>query len=60
MPSYWSGYNIHARRKIRLLARLQDYRRQLTLRRLPRLAPLPGGNTPSSNRGAYIDRGGDY
>jgi hypothetical protein len=31
-----------------------------TLRRLPRLASLPGGNTLSSNRGAYSNRGGEY
>jgi hypothetical protein len=47
-PGLRAGYNIHARRKIRLLARPQDRgpdKRRLTLRRLPRLALVPGGNT---------------
>jgi hypothetical protein len=62
-PRYRLGHNIISRRKIRLLARLQarrPNRQQLTLRRLPRLTPLPGGNPASSNRGAYVNRGGDY
>jgi hypothetical protein len=61
--SYRPGYNIYTRREIRLLARLQAYRpdrREVTLRRLPRLASLPGGNTTSSSRGAHFNRGGDY
>jgi hypothetical protein len=63
MTSHQPGYNIYTRRQIRLLARPQAYRpdrRELTLRRLPRLASLPGGNTPTSNRGAYSNRGGEY
>jgi hypothetical protein len=43
-----AGYNIHPCRKIRLLARSQARRpdkRGLMLRRLPRLAPVPEGNT---------------
>jgi hypothetical protein len=46
-----------------LLARPQACRpdrQELMLRRLPRLASLPGGNTTSSNRGAHSNRGGDY
>jgi hypothetical protein len=61
--SHRSGYNIHACREIHLLARPQACwldRRQLALHRLPQLASLPGGNTPSSNKGAYMNRGGDY
>jgi hypothetical protein len=49
--------------KIRLLARPQAYRpdrREFTIPRLPRLASLPGGNTPSSNKGAYSNRDGEY
>jgi hypothetical protein len=45
-----AGYNIHTRRQIRLLARPQACRPdkwRLTLRRLHRLATVPGGNTPS-------------
>jgi hypothetical protein len=60
---YRPGYNIYTHREIRLLARPQACRpdrRELTLRRLPRLAPLPGGNTISSSRGANSNRGGDY
>jgi hypothetical protein len=48
------GYNIYTRRQIRLLAKPQACRpdrQELTLRRLPRLASLPGGNTLRSNRG---------
>jgi hypothetical protein len=44
-----------------LLARLQACspdRRELTLRCLPRLASLPGGNTTSSSEGAHFNRGG--
>jgi hypothetical protein len=55
--SRWTGYNIHTWREIRLLARPQACRfdkRQLTLCRLSRCASLPGRNTPSSNRGAYM------
>jgi hypothetical protein len=54
------GYNIHTRRKICLLARLQACRpdrRQLTLRRLPRLTSLPGGNTTRSSWGEHSHRG---
>jgi hypothetical protein len=57
------GYNIYTNQQIRLLARPQADRsdkRKLMLRRLPRLASLPGGNTPSSNRGAHSNRGGEY
>jgi hypothetical protein len=46
------GYNIYTRRQIRLLARPQARildRQELTLRRLPRLTAVPGGNTASSN-----------
>jgi hypothetical protein len=45
---FWAGYNVHTRREIRLLTRPQARRPdrwELTLRRLPRLASLPGGNT---------------
>jgi hypothetical protein len=44
--------NIYTHREIRLLARPQARgpdRREVTLRRLPRLTPLPGGNTTSSS-----------
>jgi hypothetical protein len=61
--SYWPGYNIYTRREIRLLARPQANRtdrRELTLRRLPRLAPFPGGNTIIYSRGAHSNRSGDY
>jgi hypothetical protein len=47
-----TGYNIYTRREIRLLARPQARRPdrlELTPRRLPRLASLPGGNTASSS-----------
>jgi hypothetical protein len=49
------GYNIYTRQKICLLARPQACRldrRELTLRRLPRLTSLPGGNTACSSWGA--------
>jgi hypothetical protein len=49
---FWAGYNIHTCREIRLLARPQARRLdrwELTLRRLPRLASLPGGNTTRSS-----------
>jgi hypothetical protein len=58
--SFRPGYNIHTRREIRLLARPQARRpdrRELTLRRLPRLTSLPGGNTACSRWGAHSDRG---
>jgi hypothetical protein len=45
-------YNIYTRRQIGLLARPQARRpdrRELTLRRLPRLTSLPGENPTSSN-----------
>jgi hypothetical protein len=45
---FWAGYNVHTRREIRLLTRPQARRPdrwELTLRRLPRLASHPGGNT---------------
>jgi hypothetical protein len=61
--SYRSGYNIHTRREIRLLARLQACRpdrQELTLCRLPRLTSLPGGNTTSSGRRAHSNKGSDY
>jgi hypothetical protein len=61
--SYRLGYNIYTRREIRLLARPQARRpdrRELTLRRLPRLESLPGGHTTSSSRRAHSNRGGDY
>jgi hypothetical protein len=61
--SYWSDYYIYTRREIHLLVRLQAHRpkrRELTLRRLPRLASLPGENTTSSSGGAHSNRGGDY
>jgi hypothetical protein len=63
MAGYQPGYNIYARREIRLLARPQACRpdrRELTLHRLPLLASLPGGNTTSSSGGAHSNRGGDY
>jgi hypothetical protein len=44
----WAGYNVHTCWKIRLLARPQAHgpdKWRLTLRRLPRLAPVPRGNT---------------
>jgi hypothetical protein len=53
---FWVSYNIHTRREIRLLARPQARRpdkRGLTLRRLPRLAPVPGGNTTRSSSLVY-------
>jgi hypothetical protein len=62
-PATGLVYNIYTRREIRLLARPQACRpdrRGLTLRRLPRLASLPGGNTTGSSRGAHSNRGGDY
>jgi hypothetical protein len=34
-------------------------RRELTLRRLPRLTSLPGGNTACSSWGAHSNRGGN-
>jgi hypothetical protein len=46
------GYNIYTHRQIRLLARPQACKpdkRELTLRRLPRLTSLPGGNSASSS-----------
>jgi hypothetical protein len=61
--SYRPGYNIYTRREIRLLARPQACRpdrRELTLRRLPRLTSLPGGNTIISSRGVHSNRGGNY
>jgi hypothetical protein len=61
--SYRPGYNIYTRREIRVLTRPQACRpdrRELTLRRLPRLTSLPGGNTIISSRGAHSNRGGDY
>jgi hypothetical protein len=57
------AYNIFTHRQIRLLARPQAYipdRWELALRHLPRLTSLPRGNTPSSNGGAYSNRGSDY
>jgi hypothetical protein len=57
-----AGYNIYTRREIRLLARPQACRldrRELTLRRLPRLTSLPGGNTACSSWGAHSYRGGN-
>jgi hypothetical protein len=61
--SYRPGYNIYTRQEIRLLPRPQACRpdrRELTLRRLPRLASLLGGNTTISSRGAHSNKGGDY
>jgi hypothetical protein len=60
--SFQPGYNIYTRREICLLARPQARRpdrRELTLRRLPRLTSLPGGNTACSSWGAHSDRGGN-
>jgi hypothetical protein len=60
--SFRPGYNIYTRREICLLARLQAHRldrRELTLRRLPRLTSLPGGNTACSSWGAHSYRGGN-
>jgi hypothetical protein len=51
-PASRPGYNIYTRREIRLLARPEARRPdrwELTLRRLPRLTSLPGGNTASSS-----------
>jgi hypothetical protein len=56
------GYNIYTRREICLLAIPQARRldrRELTLRRLPRLTSLPGGNTACSSWGAHSNRGGN-
>jgi hypothetical protein len=61
--SYRPGYNIYTCREIRLLARPQGCRpdrRELTLRRLPRLASLPGGSAIISSGGAHSNKGGDY
>jgi hypothetical protein len=49
----WASHNIHTCREIRLLARSQACgpdKWRLTLRRLPRLAPVPGGNTTCPSR----------
>jgi hypothetical protein len=51
-----AGYNVHTCREIRLLARTQARRPdkwRLTLRRLPRLASFPEGNTACSSRGVH-------
>jgi hypothetical protein len=65
-PPVWTsfrpGYNIYTRREIRLLARPQARRpdrRELALRRLPRLTSLPRGNTARPSWGAHSDRGGN-
>jgi hypothetical protein len=61
--SHRPGYNIYTCRQIRLLAgplACRPDKRELVLHCLPRLTSLAGGNTPSSNRGAYSNRGGDY
>jgi hypothetical protein len=62
MTSFRPGYNIYTQREICLLARSQARRldrRELMLRRLPRLTSLPGGNTVCSSWGAHSDRGGN-